>query len=294
MKQETKDKITEYQVRAFMAFAKSIRPGWRANALAGTAISLLKASGVRKDTARRNIALCFPEKSRAERDKILDESYESMIWTGVEMLAWQHDPSMVDRMVVETQGIERLDEVLKNGRGAILFSPHIGSWEVGASWCGRHYPFHGLVRHSDSPFQRLLIETLRENSSLRTISKDAPLKQLVSLLKHNETIGFLADQHWGREGILVPFFGVETSTATGPAVFSRLTGAPMISLAFTRIEPFKFKLTVGEPMLPKKDLPRDEAIRELTIRMNEEYENIIRATPGQWLWQHRRFREIIE
>ena len=40
-------------------------------------------------------------------------------------------------------------------------------------------------------------------------------------------------------------------------------------------------------------MKRDEAVRCLTIRMNEEYERMIRANPGQWLWQHRRFREII-
>ena len=32
-------------------------------------------------------------------------SYESMIWTGVEMLAWQHDPSLIDRMLLE-EGID--------------------------------------------------------------------------------------------------------------------------------------------------------------------------------------------
>lgn len=276
-----------------MAFAESIRPGWRANLLAGAIIPLLKLVGVRKDVARRNIMLCLPEKGKKEREKILAESYESMIWTGVEMLAWQHDPSLIDRMVVEISGREHVEKALRDGRGAVLFSAHLGSWELGAAWCSRHFPFYGLVRHSDSPFQRELIETLRERSGLRTISKDSSMKHVVTLLKNNEMIGALADQHWGDGGMMVPFFGQETSTAPGPAAFSMLTGAPMIPVSFTRLEPFKFRLIVGKPLEHPKEMKREEAVRCLTIRMNEEYERMIRANPGQWLWQHRRFREII-
>ncbi len=281
LNEETKKKLTDYQVRAFMAFARSIRPGWRANLLAGALISPLKLIGVRKDVARRNIMLWFPEKDKAEREKILSESYESMIWTGVEMLAWQHDPSLIDRMVVELNGVETIEKALAEGRGAVLFSAHLGSWELGAAWCSRHYPFHGLVRHSDSPFQKELIETLRERAGLRTISKDSSMKRVVTLLKHNEMVGALADQHWGDEGIIAPFFGQKTSTASGPAAFSMLTGAPMIPVAFTRLEPFKFRLSIGRPIAHPAEMKRDEAVRCLAIRMNEEDEKMLRASPGR-------------
>ena len=60
MNEERRKKITDMQVRAFMAFARSIRPGWRAKALALPLIALIKLLGIRKDVARRNIMLCFP------------------------------------------------------------------------------------------------------------------------------------------------------------------------------------------------------------------------------------------
>ena len=49
-----------------MAFAESIRPGWRANLLAGAIIPLLKLAGVRKDVARRNIMLCLAARPVAD------------------------------------------------------------------------------------------------------------------------------------------------------------------------------------------------------------------------------------
>lgn len=286
--------IMDKKVKAFISFAHLIQPGRRASALAVPLAALLKIAGPRRDVARRNIMLCFPELSKKERSKLLAESYESMIWTGVEMLAWQKDPTLIDRMVVEEEGRRYIDDALAAGKGAIVFSGHLGNWELSAAWMSRHYPFWGVVRHSDNPFLKELIETLRERGGLRVISKDENMMKVVSLLRRNEIFGALSDQHGGGEGKPVPFFGQQTSTVCGPAAFSVLTGAPLIPLAFKRLEPFRFRLTVRPPIeRPPKEMKRDDAINFLTRRVNEEYEAMIRSNPGQWLWQHRRFREII-
>ena len=278
-----------------MAFAKSIRPGWRANALAGLLIFIIKALGIRKKVALRNIGICFPGKTQREREEILSESYSSMVWTGVEVLGWQKDPSLIDRMAAEVTGREYIDEALAAGHGAILFSAHIGSWEFGAAWFARNYHCHGIVRHSDSAFQRELIEEMREASGLATISKDASMKRVITLLRGNGVLALLADQFGGDEGIPAPFFGRVTSTPAGPAVFSVLTGAPMIPILVRRIAPFKFSIEISKPLpAPDKSLSRKEAVAELTALMNREYEKMITEDPGQWLWQHRRFREEMQ
>ena len=281
------------RTKAVLAFADKLRPGLRANMLAGFFDTLLWLAGPRKSVARRNIAFCFPEKSTEEREKILREAYSNMVWTGVELHAWHHDPTLIDRMGGEQQGLENIDKVLSEGRGAVAISGHISNWELAAAWMSRHYPFSGIVRHSDSPWQKELIETLRERGGLRTISNKSSLKKIITLLRHNEIFGALADQHGGREGLIVPFFGTETSTPQGPGAFSVLTGAPMIPVYFTRLAPFRYRATAGTPIRPPQAMERDEAIKYMTLRMNEEYEKMIRSEPGQWLWAHRRFREII-
>jgi KDO2-lipid IV(A) lauroyltransferase len=295
IKENESSKRSALSVRAFMAFAKSIRPGWRANTLAGLLIFLLKALGIRKKVAQYNIQLCFPDKTPRERARIISGSYSSMVWTGVELLAWQKDPSLIDRMAAEVSGRSYIDEALAAGHGVIMFSAHIGSWEYGAAWLARNYHCQAVVRHSDSAFQRELIEEMREASGLVTISKDASMKRVITLLRHNGVFAVLADQHGGNEGIPVPFFGHTTSSAAGPAFFSMLTGAPMIPLLPRRIAPFKFSIEISKPLpAPDKSLSRNEAAAELTASMNREYERMITEDPGQWLWQHRRFREEME
>ena len=157
----------------------------------------------------------------------------------------------------------------------------------------RRWPFCGVVRNSDSPFQRELIATLRAASGLQTIDKKAPMMRVISLLKKNGCFGALADQH-GDDDFKAPFFGHETGTATGPAAFSVLTGAPLVPFALRRIEPLQIRNKNGPAARPRPRKPLARRSHQIPHRPHDEvYEKMIRANPGQWLWQHRRFREII-
>jgi len=270
-----------------------IQPGWRANAIACPLIGALKLAKPRGEVAAQNITIAFPEKNEQERRDILMDSYESMVWTGIEFFASQKDPTLVKKWVVEVEGEKYLSEARENGKGVIIIAPHLGNWELAASWLAQlHGPVTAIVRHSDDPFQRELIAALRESSGLLTLDKNAPMTRGVGILRRNELFGILPDQHGGSEGIVVPFFGVETSTVIGPAVFAVLTGAPIISIQLIRLAPFRFKIVLDAPLEWKKGPDRDTTIRDLTIIVNRQIEKMVRRAPGQWLWQHRRFKEL--
>jgi len=282
-----------WKIKFFINFAKTIKPGWRANLLANALLLPLKIIGPRRTVAKKNIKLAFPEKTPSEQRHILYKSYENMVWTGIEMLAWQKDPSAIEKWVVEIEGQEHIEEAFGSGKGIIVLSAHVGNWEHAAAWIGRVYNAFGVVRHSDSPFQKELINTLRQTSGLRILGKEESMIRAVNILKRNEMLGLLSDQHGGYEGINVPFFGQMTSTVQGAAVFAWLTGAPVIPLQSIRLAPFRFKIIIGQPIKWERGRDRKTSVHELTVLANKELEKMIRRAPGQWLWQHRRFREQI-
>jgi len=285
--------LMDWKIKAFIKFAEMIKPGWRANCLANVLLLPLKLIGPRRKVAEKNIELVFPEKTPAERKRILYKSYDNMVWTGIEMLAWQKDPSMIDKWVAEVEGRENIEKAFAEGRGIIVLSAHVGNWEHAAAWIGRNYKAFGVVRHSDSQFQKELINTLRETSGLRILGKEEPMVRALGILRRNEMLGLLSDQHGGKEGIEVPFFGQNTSTVQGAAVFAWLTGAPVIPVQGLRLAPFRFKIIIGQPIKWEKGPDRAACIRKLTELANKELEKMIRRAPEQWLWQHRRFRELI-
>lgn len=269
-----------------------IQPGWRANLLFGFFARALKLVGPRRAVAMKNTEIVFPDKTLTERKKIVDDSYDCMIWTGLEVMAMQRDPSLVDRWNVGVTGIEHVEKAFARGRGIIAISAHIGNWEHCAAWLSRECRGVGIARYSDSPVQRELIAALRDNIGTVTMGKEEPMIRVIKLLKNNCTVGIICDQHAGSEGIEVPFFGIPTGTVQGAAVFAYLTGAAIIPIYSLREAPFRLRVLVEPEITWEKGANRDETVRDITLKINHNMERMIRANPGQWLWQHRRWREI--
>lgn len=282
----------DWKVKAVIAFAKQIKPGWRANALASSLLLPLRLAKPRAGVAKKNIDIAFPQLSPAEKKQILLESYDNLVWTGVETFALQRDPSVREKWIKEVEGAQHFTDALTAGKGIIGLAGHIGNWELAAAILASRVQITAIVRNPDNAFYSELIEATRVRGGMKTLDKREPMMRGVSALRAGGVLGIMPDQHGGREGIKAPFFGVETSTLPGPAVFAYLTGAPIIPIQLIRLEPFKFKMIIDPPLEWKKLGDRDSTILDITIKANQCIENMIRRAPGQWLWQHRRFREI--
>lgn len=267
-----------------------LRPGWRARCVGVPVCRLLRALAPRKNVARRNIAIALPDASDAQRRAVLSGTYDNLVWTGLEFIMLQRDPRQVLEWV-EAEG----DEILEScrGRGAILLTGHVGNWELTAAWVAqRGHRLTAIVRESDDRGERGLIEGMRARLGVRSLSKRAPMTRAVSLLRRGEFLGILPDQHGGRDGIRVPFFGVPTSTSLGSAAFAYLTGLPIVPLFSHRIAPCRHKLTVFPPLEWKRAADRDATIEEITVKVNRAMERMVLEAPDQWLAQHKRFKEL--
>ncbi len=269
--------------------AHILRPGWRAGIVAVPLVALLRLAGPRAAVARKNLEIALPDETPERRRQILRGTYEHMIWVGLEALMLQRDPSQVLEWV-EVEGSERLEAL--RGKPAILFMGHVGNWELTACWIAQMgHKVTAIVRESDDCDERGLIADMRARFGVMSMSKRVPMTRAVSLLKRGEFLGILPDQHGGNEGIPVPFFGLETSTSPGAAVFAYLTGAPLVPIFSHRIAPCRHRIRVASPVEWEKRKDRDDTIREITRKINEVVEGMVREAPDQWLAQHKRFKE---
>lgn len=282
----------DWKVKTALAFAKHIEPGWRADLLAASLLLPLKLIKPRRRVAMKNIDIAFPDLSDKEKKKILADSYHNLIWTAVETLALQRNPDVRKSWICEAEGREHFADALAAKKGIIGIAGHIGNWELAASALAGEVPITAVVRNPDNQFYSELVDVMRTRCGLDTLDKREPMMRGVTVLRRNEVFAIMPDQHGGREGIMAPFFGIETSTIPGPAVFAYLTGAPIIPIQVIRLAPFKFKMIIDPPLKWERLGDRNSTILDITIKANRCIENMIRRAPGQWLWQHRRFKEI--
>ncbi len=195
---------------------------------------------------------------------------------------------------VEGEGIDRLDRVLKKGKGAIILGSHFGNWELMAAYgpIARGYKISVIGRRIYYEKFNELIVKLRENSGLKVIYRDdkSLLKKVVKALNNNEIIGIVPDQDVkGVDGVFVDFFGKLAYTPTGLVNIALFTGATVFPCFLVRGKN-KHKIIVEEPIQFEVTGDKDRDILVNTQKWSKVVEGYIRKYPEQWVWIHRRWK----
>jgi Kdo2-lipid IVA lauroyltransferase/acyltransferase len=248
--------------------------------------------GKLRRTGRRNLELAFPELSADEREKLLRGSFKNL---GRLLGVFSHfrDSTGALREKIEFHGIEHIESALREKRGIIAFTGHVGGWEL-SSFAPSLYgqPFSFLVRRIDNPKIESLVEKFRVALGNSTIDKRMAAREMVRILRSGEMMGILVDLNaLDREAIFVDFFGVKAATTFVVAKLAVRTGAAIIPIFSPWHEAAqKYVVEVGAPL--KFDLTGDEEedTRLVTQLLTTVIEDWIRRYPDQWLWVHRRWK----
>jgi KDO2-lipid IV(A) lauroyltransferase len=89
--------------------------------------------------------------------------------------------------------------------------------------------------------------------------------------------------------IFVPFFGRLARTPQGPAVFALRLGVPCVLALVTR-EPDGLYTLRFEPVPVVDTGDRERDVEAIVAAYTSQLEAWVRKYPGQYLWQHRRWR----
>ena len=179
----------------------------------------------------------------------------------------------------------------------ILFSAHIGCWEVlPRAAAVEGMPIASFYRAAGNAEVDALITAARR----RAVGADMPFfakggrgaRDAVRYLAQGGRLALLVDQKMN-EGIEARLFGRPAMTATAAAAFALRLRCPLLPVHVVRIAPARYRIAV-EPALPLPDSgDRHADIAALTQAMNDCVERWVRAWPEGWLWLHRRFPQEV-
>ena len=186
----------------------------------------------------------------------------------------------LDRLLPSVQHLHFLEESFAKGRGVILVTGHIGNWELGALFFGRHgFKINVVTIPEGSERIDSIRGAYRTRQNIRTIVVDgSPFSSLeiVAALRRGEIVAMLVDRWEGTDGIPAKFFGEDRRFPRGPFVLSRATGAPVIP-AFIVRDGNIYRGVVDPPVFMEE--PEDEPGAR---RVSESLERMIRTYPDQW------------
>jgi len=196
------------------------------------------------------------------------------------------------RLVTEEYGLDRLDEALSGGRGAIVLTGHFGNWELLMSYV-KSKGYRGAVIGKRLYFHKYndFINRLRLKTGDRVIYRDESPKKFLKVLRDGEIIGMLADQDISSvPGIFVEFFGKPAYTPVAPVKLSMASGAPIVPAFIIRKSDNTHKVIFEKPIAVKKGDSVDESTVEYTMAWTKVLEKYIRDYPEQWVWIHERWK----
>ncbi|WP_326542971.1 lysophospholipid acyltransferase family protein [Pseudorhodoferax sp.] len=196
---------------------------------------------------------------------------------------------------VHWEGHEHLQALLAQGRGLVLLTPHLGSFEVSAQAYAERFgagsPITVLYRPARKRWLRELEETARARPALATAPATlAGVRLMLRALKRGETVGLLPDQvPPAGMGVWVPFFGQPAYTMTLAARLVQQTGAA-VALLWTERLPRGGGYVVHAEPLPEP-LPADGGDEAAALVVNRAMEAVIRRCPRQYLWGYHRYKQ---
>lgn len=196
---------------------------------------------------------------------------------------------------VRWEGAELLEELLARGRGLVLLTPHMGSFEVSAQAYaerfGREQPITVLYRPARQAWLRELEETARARPALATAPANlSGVRLMMRALRRGETVGLLPDQVPPEGmGVWVPFFGQPAYTMTLAARLVQQTGAAVAILWTERLPQGAGYVVRAKPLpVPLPESADDEAASAAAV--NRSMEAVILEKPSQYLWAYHRYK----
>jgi Kdo2-lipid IVA lauroyltransferase/acyltransferase len=247
--------------------------------------------GIRRQVVLTNLRRAFPGATDAWIGRTARDAYRHLgRETAVTMRLAKLSPAEVIECT-EMVGWQEFCSAVDAGRGVILMTGHFGNWEMGAAaLAARGVRFTAVVQRQSNLLVDARLDANRHRLGVETIERGQASRLVPRALRAGRVVGLVSDQDAGTSGIWVPFFGVPSSTARGPALFALRHSTPVFTAAVTRIrgEP-RYRVEL-EPVSVQRTGSLADDVQRLTAAFALRLEMAIRAAPEQYFWFHKRWK----
>ena len=238
--------------------------------------------------ARKNLSLCYPLLTDAERNRLLREHFRvaAHILLGYGQLLARSPHHL--RKQFDIQGLENLEQAIAGGKNIILLSPHFLAIEYAGQCLSQEHAMAVMVRLHSNPLMDWIVTRFRTRYGGEVYSHKASLIPLVKATRGGRWFTYLPDEDRGAENsVFTPFFGVSKATIPLLGRLAESCRAAVIpTLAFYSPERRRFSIEFLEPL---QDFPTGDNAQD-ALRMNRLIEDLVSRDPAQYLWTAKIFR----
>jgi KDO2-lipid IV(A) lauroyltransferase len=280
-------------VRLFIAFVQALPLSACDKGAGWFATFFMKVLRIRRDVVEENVRTAFPESSPAERERIA-----WLMWRHLFLMAAEiaHTPRKVHetnwREHSQIVNVELFVRTLLSGRPLVLISAHFGNFELGGYLMGLFgFPTYTVARRLDNRFLDRFVNDFRGRTGQYMLPKRGSREMIQAVLESGGILTLLGDQAAGEKACWVNFFGRPASTHKAVALFSLGNNAPtMVSYARRIGPPLHYEVGPEAICDPGSADFAYGSIPLLAQWYTDQLETLVRRSPEQYWWLHRRWK----
>ena len=250
---------------------------------------LYATAGSRREVALRNLELCLPEQTNAQRELL---AHEHFLWLGRSILErgllWYASPARLKRLI-HVEGDVSLAE--RSDQPVMWLVPHFMALDVAGVAVLLFQKRKGIsiYQAQSNPVMDAAIRRGRLRlGNAEIFPRSDSAKALLRAIRRGDAFFNLPDMDFGeRDAAFVPFFGNPAATLLAPSRLARALGMlvqPVVAETLPGGQGYRVRF-----LAPWAHFPSDDALAD-TAAMNRWIETEIRANPAQYLWVHKRFK----
>ncbi|MEX8508574.1 MAG: lipid A biosynthesis acyltransferase [Leptothrix ochracea] len=243
----------------------------------------------RRRVALRNLALCFPTWTPAQRVAVAREHFA---WLGRSILErgllWFAPVPRLQRLI-HVEGDVGL--AARSERPVMWLVPHFLALDVAGSAAQifQDKRFGSIYQAQSNPvFDAAVKQGRLRFDKVELFARNEGARGLMRAIRQGKPFFNLPDMDFGaRDAAFVPFFGVPAATLLAPSRMARalnMVVQPVIAHILPGGQGYRVQF-----MEPWADFPTDDPEAD-TRRMNAWIEAQILLNPSQYLWVHKRFK----
>lgn len=161
---------------------------------------------------------------------------------------------LLSMLADKDRGAATIDRCLEAGKGLIVWTAHLGNPEFASRLLEMHgRPVHVARVVEDKPAEKLLRDRMATDR-LRIVDLRNGARatiELLQALRRNEIVAIQGDRvYYPRHGAEVPFFSQPAAFPLGPFLLSQVSGAPVLPGFVIRQGWLRYRVLMGEPILP--------------------------------------------